>query len=1253
MKQKYLTFGFKDEYMHMFGITNIGSIFYVNHREQFAVTPKEIIKFERNQILKRYNYHFSIGCCIGAHKMVSFITENKSNLYIFSLKDMSRPLLSNFPLNQTGIFHLLYSPRSNCLITFGSGVRVWQLQIDYQSAVIDPTIQITLRSEFLYETYETVILNQPSFDYQKEIIFLPTSQGIVGFNLDGKQSISMTRLPSKSSTPIGYCQTNGKLLTSDIQEGVCLWDKSGKIKKTYSICSSSIISVNFINTEHALLMNCHGAIFILNLKTGRSYHIYTSPMIPNRLILQLNTSEIDPILVFIFNSRCVYKRIVIPWTLWAKNVLFPKLIRRINKVNEAARILVQTNNSFVKLFSPKNGKPLTSASPQNSATPVFVLYDRGTFISTINDNKSEVLETEKRDELFISMDDGKIYGFDTGFLPCKEVIKIDLKSTLITTCFDSKSDNGSLNMMYAIASPQGEAFLCDYNSFRSKCKVMLGNYNPLNLFFHEKTNSLVVLFKEEIVIIGIKKRSVVSRLDLNCGKITVSHLNGDKIYIGLETGQIVIVEIDENLNIQILNDLSSQVIHGEAVTSFAFSRSFWVSTGKDGTVFFWEYSLNSIAKINLPEPIYACEVINGFRDLVVGTKSELMLIKGKTIFDGEIDEENEIIDNFDRKNDQLFSQILTVVEEEEEIEESLLSQRKKKENDNKKRKWNFKNKWNDYNFNENEQNKLKMEEALNGMSKINEDKKINQNIITEDKKEQLIANDGEEEESENENEENEQNGIRKKRRKLKKKDKIEQNEEPIKTSNKEKEDFLNDLFPKKKFVPPPEPKVSNTSKLSRSEKPKKIRSARPNRRNKPNNDENEKQNEIQKEEELEIKINKILNDKNDQKEIEKDENKENENKEDEDENLVIIDKNYKNRNKHEDIGIQSENPDTIKNTDLNENSAEETTDKNKEAINERRNNEKIEMNDTKLKKESKKPKTTIPIKKPQTIKQNHSNSPQKNETKTHINLSKTSPSIQKLKPNLNIKSSTSPKRPKTPPPLNQPSPRRIHHFISPTSVKKSPQKSSSQTIKNKENQAHSEKDKQIKPIDPSSRLIEPKSDIRNKEKERMQIEANTRLYLCNLPQSNNPLSIVTNIDDPSWHESTDTFCYSKKCQSNDIFEYEETNIHNQHDSSEKSEFDDEEISENDANDKLAEAVGKRCPGLIFTKSPKSINFSGSVVPGAAWMRRKTVGSRLIKSTRPKVFSPIGKIEKSMKIRSSICEKASFERIRLNQNYGKK
>ncbi|KAK8844961.1 hypothetical protein M9Y10_021134 [Tritrichomonas musculus] len=1284
MKPKDLAFGFKDEYMHMFGINNIGSIFHINKREQFAVTPKEIIKYERNQILKRFRFHFSIGCLIDTYNMVAFITEHNSNLCIFSLKDMSRPLVSNYPLNQTGIFHILYSPRSNCLITVGTGVRVWQVSLEnsYQSSILDPTIKINLRSDFAYDKYETAILNPPSFDYNRELIFLPTSQGIKGFNLNGYMEISMSRLPAKSNTPIGYCQSNGKLITSDPHEGICLWDKDGKIKSTYTVCSSSILSLNFITPEHVLILNCQGAIFMLNLKTGRSYQIYTSPMIPNRLILQRDTAEVDPILVFIYNSRAVYKRIVIPWTLWTKNVIYPKLIRRVNKINEAARILVQTNNSFVKFFSPKNKNQLTSASSQASATPVMVMYDRGTFISVKKSEKDsnkkeyQICKTEKRDELFITMDNGIIYGFDTGFLPCQEVLKVDLKSTIITTCFD-KEDDGTIKWMYAVASPKGEAFLCDYNSLKSKCKIMFGNFDVLNMLFHDKTGSLVLLFKNEIILINIKKHSVVARLSLNCKNISVSHLNDNFVYIGLETGQIMIVNIIDELTLQLNNDLTSQTIHTEAVTSFAFSQSFWVSTGMDGSVLFWEYSLNLIAKVILPEAIYACEVINGRRDLIVGTKSELMMIKGETIFDGEIDDEIEIIDNFDRKDDQLYSEIISLVEEEEEVEESLLSQRKAKNDDerkkNNKRRRKFPQKNGDQIINENDDDEkaaLKKESAIAGMMKLNEDKKQNPAPPSKQEEPAKIEEEDENEEEEENGDVNDQNVLKKKKKKLRRKNEVKP--EPSQADKeslhqKEKDDFLNDLFPKKKVLPPADPSIPLRPKRSRTEYTKRVRVARPCKHSKHAQQETQAEKEEDEHELRKSGENTSENEQQtaneedadgDQIETEKVPNDHSIEKVDNEGSLAVVDKSLLKETRKEDVSTQGEifTSEDEKASEKVEHLKPEPKENNKK--------EKQQKSATlrpKERKTEKKAKTSIAVKKQIDLK----NPPKPSKSPQKVMQSYKAPMNKESPPRKNEDQRQKQKRSRTPPPKPQISPRKRSQ-PPPTAAPLKADESASIASPRKRPIFHDEgqveKPCKVHEIDLSSHLIKPPDNGYIEEEGRRQVAANTRLYVLNLPQTNIPLSVVTHIDDPSWHVSDVTFCNEseKKCffdedeKSNRVSQFDEK----EKNCSKKEDADGNDVFDDEDNDRLAEAVVRRCPGLIFTDAPKIsssssavLNLGQAIVPGAAWMRKTAVGSRLIKSIRPKVVAPIGKIEKSMKIRASGSGATPFfrtplERIRM-------
>lgn len=78
-----ISFGFVDDYSLQFGTANIRSIFHINKRQQIAITSKDLIKFERDQIVKQFNFTYFIGCYIEKYDMIE----------------------------QTGVFHIFYSPR--------------------------------------------------------------------------------------------------------------------------------------------------------------------------------------------------------------------------------------------------------------------------------------------------------------------------------------------------------------------------------------------------------------------------------------------------------------------------------------------------------------------------------------------------------------------------------------------------------------------------------------------------------------------------------------------------------------------------------------------------------------------------------------------------------------------------------------------------------------------------------------------------------------------------------------------------------------------------------------------------------------------------------------------------------------------------------------------------------------------------------------------------------------------------------------
>jgi hypothetical protein len=72
--------------------------------------------------------------------------------------------------------------------------------------------------------------------------------------------------------------------------------------------------------------------------------------------------------------------------------------------------------------------------------------------------------------------------------------------------------------------------------------------------------------------------------------------------------------------------------HAKAVTAFAFSFSFIASVSLDGMLCVWTYDLVPLAVVTFPFALYATEVTNGQRDMVIGTDNEALLVRGSEIF---------------------------------------------------------------------------------------------------------------------------------------------------------------------------------------------------------------------------------------------------------------------------------------------------------------------------------------------------------------------------------------------------------------------------------------------------------------------------------------------------------------------------------------------------------------------------------------------------------------------------------------------
>lgn len=131
----------------------------------------------------------------------------------------------------------------------------------------------------------------------------------------------------------------------------------------------------FVDSENALCLNSNHALFFLNIKTGKTFFCLNLEKNPSRVFLTFVNKQ--PILCACFSSLMRALKIVIPWRVWNFNIDEAFLLCRCNKFRSAARVLIDSENSFIKFYSPRDGSKMTVATPAEAANSVSFLYDRG------------------------------------------------------------------------------------------------------------------------------------------------------------------------------------------------------------------------------------------------------------------------------------------------------------------------------------------------------------------------------------------------------------------------------------------------------------------------------------------------------------------------------------------------------------------------------------------------------------------------------------------------------------------------------------------------------------------------------------------------------------------------------------------------------------------------------------------------------------------------------------------------------------
>lgn len=662
-----IEFGVIQDYVVSFGSSYPTSIYPLNHRECFASTTKELCRFERKNVKMKYKYQFAASILVPGTEFLIGVTAKFGKLMVLRTSDLSEPLIDDFHTDQHGIFHMIYSPKSRSVITIGSGICVFTFDYDpaqLRISILKPNISLKRRSRFA-DNYDTTILVPPPFDPEREVLLLPTPNGITPYTLDGKPLEPYSIYPADIKTVYTFNHQTQKLLLYDSNEGMTLWNSEKNLLSRFSTAGSSVVAMIFVDNENVVCLNSYNSLFFLNIETGRTFHCITLSQKPSRLFLI--DHQYQKYLFVCCGTTVKAMKLVIPWFVWNLNLSNPLRICRCDQFNHASRILVSTDNSFVKFYSPKDGQKLAVATPSLAVNAVSFLYDRGLYERYVfNEEKKqyslEIMKTTKddlqRDNLFVILEDGRVVGFNTSVSLCEQTMSKQCKAALMTLC---KCDD---EWCYALASENSDLYIYSYNDFKEIYHFTIVNDKLQRMFYHYESDCIVMVLKRETLLYDIKKGKIIDQIRVNGNKVT--ELFGNMLKYGYDSGYIAQVNIVNRQLVPIDID-NMQRPHSDTITCFSFSAEFWISMSLDGKIIYWDYNMMKMFQITFPLPLQAGLIMNGKRDILAATDTEVMIIKGSFVFDSnELDKEIPEVDNFDKLADNLSRDVVFPIPKNDE-----------------------------------------------------------------------------------------------------------------------------------------------------------------------------------------------------------------------------------------------------------------------------------------------------------------------------------------------------------------------------------------------------------------------------------------------------------------------------------------------------------------------------------------------------------------------------------------------------------
>jgi WD40 repeat protein len=604
----------------------VTNVFAISQDSFVAVAGSELIRFSQRGVYSRTPMRLSAALFIPSINVLVAVSRADGAFLVYDRKDFANPILSGPAVEQDGVFKLIYSKRSQFLISIGAITRIWRLCADHGDA--------TLRPRFSISAYATLTQS-----------FSPDQMDSITYDPECRRFIDVQEfVPSGSEKKLlaSFRPRSNFLATSQDSDSLSIWGGSKEEIGTFSIGCERIVFLKFLNKQFVCVVGSDDRFHLLDVGLMSLFECGRLQLSGSSLFLSVSPR---PVLVSATASGTItVSFICLPYRLWTTLPCPATAIERCNRNRAAARLMVFLSDKSVSLFSPSTREQLRKVAISQESAAVSCFYDRNLVASVVHDFSSDrhdikfriVSEDHDRDILVVpTCDDGT-----ARVSPPRGSAVVHECVCRITLCCRGG------NWMYAAGTSHGEIVLFDYITFSEVSRYKIAFSKVLNLSFH-RPESLLLFFGDQMLRFDLKTECVVESLSLRSACVCAAH--GDLIFVGTTTGSIETFIVHQTLK---LAD-RSMTFHEDYITGMSFARDYFISCSRDHFLKYWDYQFHSICEIWFPFPLLNCVILNGKRDVLVATETALLIVSGRTVFADQVDIYESQIDNFDMLKDPL------------------------------------------------------------------------------------------------------------------------------------------------------------------------------------------------------------------------------------------------------------------------------------------------------------------------------------------------------------------------------------------------------------------------------------------------------------------------------------------------------------------------------------------------------------------------------------------------------------------------